>query len=111
MQSLIVPELKNYIVEVNPRSESYSNNQIVFKFPNGYGASLIQGPYSYGGNRGLFEIAVLTFNGNDHEICYTTDITDDVLGHLTEEDVISNLFKIFELEPLDLAWCNDERTI
>lgn len=69
-------------------------NFATFKFDNGYGASLVRSPYSYGGSSGLFEIAVLDSN---NDICYTTDITDDVLGYLSEEDVISTLINIKNL--------------
>lgn len=53
------------------------------EFPNGYGASVIRGPYSYGGDEGLYELAVL----KGGRVCYDTEITEDVLGHLTEADV------------------------
>lgn len=33
----------------------------------------------------------------DFEICYTTGIAEDVLGHLTDEEVEINLRKIKEL--------------
>lgn len=58
--------------------------QCRIKFPNGYGASIVKGPYSYGGRDGLFELAVLGSNG---EISYETPITDDVVGYLTEDGV------------------------
>jgi hypothetical protein len=94
MKLTTVPKLDRYIAKAG-------DAQVIFKFPNGYGASLIQNTYSYGGNRGLFEIAVLRFDGDAYELCYTTDITHDVLGYLTEEEVIFNLYKILELEPLN----------
>lgn len=53
-------------------------------FPNGRGASVICNDYSYGGDQGLFEVAVLNAAG---QLDYTTPITDDVLGWLTAEDV------------------------
>ncbi len=56
-------------------------------FDNGYGVSVIQSPNSYGGSRGLYELAVLEGNEEDWELCYDTPITDDVIGHLTESDV------------------------
>jgi len=54
------------------------------QFDNGFGASIVKHQYSYGGGDGLYEIAVLDSGG---EITYTTPITDDVLGYLSEEDV------------------------
>ena len=53
-------------------------------FDNGYGASVIKTPYSYGGDRGLYELAVFGKNGH---ITYDTPVTDDVLGYLKEEEV------------------------
>lgn len=61
----------------------YDSSQVVYKFPNGYGASVIRGPYTYGGREGLFELAML--KGDD--ICYRTPITSDVLASLTTQEV------------------------
>ena len=63
-------------------------------FDNGYGASIVQSPFSYGGKIGLYELAVLD---DDGEICYTTPITDDVLGYLREEDVSEVMIRIQQL--------------
>lgn len=59
-------------------------------FPNGYGVSVIRGPYTYGGREGLYELAVFKDGG----LCYDTPITDDVLGHLTEDEVTDLLGKV-----------------
>jgi hypothetical protein len=56
-------------------------------FDNGYGVSVIQSPNSYGGSRGLYELAVLEGDEDEWQLCYDTPITDDVIGHLTESDV------------------------
>lgn len=68
--------------------------QKIFKFKNLYGASVVQFPYSYGGLDGLWELAVIKFSGEDYEIDYTTYITDDVIGYLSETDVDDLLTKI-----------------
>ena len=61
-------------------------------FPNGWGASIVSHKYSYGGEDGLYELAVLdNINGNP---IYTTPITDDVIGYLTEEGVTTILAEI-----------------
>lgn len=62
-------------------------------FDNGYGASVIRSPYSYGGNQDLYELAVI----KDDAICYDTPITDDVLGYLTEDNVTKYLGQIQNL--------------
>lgn len=59
------------------------NRQYKFDFPNGYGASVVIGPYTYGGDQGLYELAVL----KDGEICYDTPITDNVIGYLDVSEV------------------------
>ena len=62
-------------------------------FENGYGASVVKSPYTYGGDKGLYELAVFK-NG---EITYATPITDDVIGYLRPEDVTDVMTKIQQL--------------
>lgn len=59
------------------------SEQWIYSFPNGYGCSVIKGPASYGGSKGLYELAVL----KDGELCYDTYITSDVIGHLSWKEV------------------------
>jgi hypothetical protein len=86
-----------YIIAVKEAGDYRPNNQILFKFPNEYGASVIQGEHSYGGNRGLFEIAVIKFTGEDWNITYDTPITEDVIGYLESNEVVEILKQIFDL--------------
>ena len=67
--------------------------QHVYKFPNGYGASIVKHDGSYGGKSGLWELAVL----EGEELCYTSGITEDVVGHLTWENVEEFLLEIKQL--------------
>ena len=78
---------KGFIVETRP-------DQVIYKFPNGYGASVVQHEYSYGGKDGLFELAVLDSNGN---MIYDTPITDDVIGYLVKGSVKHYLTMIKKL--------------
>ncbi len=61
-----------------------------YEFPNGYGASVLMARYSYGGDVGLYEVAVM----KDGDICYNTPITSDVVGHLTADEVTELLREI-----------------
>jgi len=63
-------------------------------FENGFGASVVSHIMSYGGKLGLYELAVLDKN---EELTYDTPVTNDVLGHLTPEEVTNYLIKIQEL--------------
>jgi hypothetical protein len=81
---------------IKPIKTSANNGgiQSLFRFDNGYGASVVQGPYTYGGDRGLWELAVIVWNGDDYDLTYETPVTDDVIGHLGEGDVGELLMQI-----------------
>ena len=66
-----------------------------FEFENGYGASLVCCPGSYGYEEGLWELAVIK-NG---DICYDTPITDDVIGNLNDPEADEILERIARLPP------------
>lgn len=69
--------------------------QTIYKFPNGYGASVIKLNYIYFG----IEIAVLRFDENGNwGIDYSTPITNDVIGGLNEKIRDEVLQRIFDLE-------------
>lgn len=70
------------------------NRQATTFFPNGYGVSVVIGPHTYGGPKGLYELAVLKGTEEDHSLCYDTPITDDVMGCLSPVDVTELLHKI-----------------
>lgn len=71
------------------------NIHAIMDFENGYGVSVIKGEHSYGGDQGLYEMAVLKNNG----LCYSSGITDDVLGYLSPEEVTSYMKQVQELKP------------
>ena len=68
--------------------------QARIQFDNGYGASVVKTPYSYGGDKGLYELAVL---GIDGHLTYDTPITNDVIGYLRDIDVTDVMEKIQQL--------------
>ena len=63
------------------------------QFDNGYEVSVVKSPYTYGGDKGLYELAVF----KDGEITYATPVTDDVIGYLRPEDVTEVMAKIQQL--------------
>jgi hydroxylamine reductase (hybrid-cluster protein) len=73
--------------------------QSVMMFDNGYGVSVIKTPFSYGGKMGLYELAVLD-SGED--ITYNTPVTNDVLGHLSEEEVTKYMIEVQKLLTFNL---------
>ena len=70
--------------------------QLIYKFDNGYGASLISHKGSYGGDAGLWELVILDKTG---ELYYESDITNkDVIGHLTSDKAMELLKQISEMK-------------
>ena len=68
--------------------------QKIFKFPNGFGASIVNHDMSYG-----FELALL-YDGN---LVYHSKITNDVIGGLTPCRARNVLKKIAKLSQNDLT--------
>lgn len=75
--------------------------QRLFRFDNGYGASVVRFWGSYGYAAGKWELAVIRWEadsfGRRFTLCYDTPITDDVLGWLSEEEVAEKLGQIAAL--------------
>ena len=70
-----------------------------FRFENDYGASVVKHFGSYGFEDDLFELAVLDYKKNELGLlCYDTEITNDVEGYLTNDDVLELLSKIKQLQ-------------
>jgi len=61
------------------------------EFDNGYGVSVISD--GYGGERGLKELAVM----HDGKLCYDTPITGDVIGYLTDAEVMEIIEQVKQL--------------
>jgi hypothetical protein len=72
--------------------------QKLYSFPNGYGASVVKHEGSYGGGKGLWELAVINNISEDgFDICYDTPITNDVIGWLNDPEVDRLLYLIRDL--------------
>lgn len=70
--------------------------QALWRFPNGYGASVIKGEGSYG-----VELAVIRWqdqgDGWEFDVVWDSPVTDDVLGHLTLPALVAALRAIRDL--------------
>lgn len=81
-------------------------NHYLFKFDNGFGASVIKiKDCSYGNENDLWELAVIIWcNPDDYKLITMKDITgnnddnDDVYGYLTDKEVRDLLKTIKELK-------------
>ena len=71
--------------------------QKIYSFPNGYGASVIKGKYTYGGPNGKWEIAPWRDDNREFIGQSMLDWYDDVKGHLHDADVHSILGQISRL--------------
>ena len=89
-------EFENNLIKKRP---IYDGVQYLFKFPNNYGASVVKHMGSYGSRRDLWELAVIHFDGDGGwDLTYDTEITCDVEGCLTDQDVLDLLGKIRDLK-------------
>ncbi len=89
MTSTLNSQIVSDTTDTHPLGEG---TQRIVEFKNGYSASIIKTPFSYGGPK-LAELAVL-HNG---DLDYSTPITDDVIGHLSDAAIEPILQSIAEL--------------
>ena len=69
--------------------------QWLFRFDNGLGASVVKFFGSFGFDDDLFELAVIDWYDDEHfGLNYDTEITDNVIGYLTNDEVMDLLYKI-----------------
>ncbi len=80
-------------LEFKKRNHCPSGTRAVISFDNGYSASVITGNWSYTDEEHPYEIAVMAKGA----ICYSTPITEDVVGYLTENAANEILEQISEL--------------
>lgn len=76
--------------------------QKLYRFENGFGASVVRFLGSYGGDEGKWELAVIHYTGEDEysfEVRFDTPITQTLLGFMTEAEVDETLAKIEALPP------------
>lgn len=78
---------------LHKKTDRHGGTQLIFKFDNNYGASLLNTWGSYGN-----EIAILRFEGEKFELTYDTPIASDVIGDLTDSEILKILKDIKELE-------------
>ena len=82
-------------LEFTPTEEFLSGIRSTCHFENGYGVSVVRHKFSYGNKLNLFELAIIDKVG---DIVYSTPITDDVLGYLSEADVSDTMIKVQRLD-------------
>ena len=75
------------------QNEYKDAKQATIDFDNGYGISVLLGKPFYSNGIDTYEVAVL----KDGNLCYDTNITDDVLGGQSKEMVTSVMKQIQNL--------------
>lgn len=93
------PMFESY--EIRPANFCHTERQQwIFTTRHGLEVSVTRGSTTFGGSQGLFELAIL----EDGLCCYTTPITSDVLGYLSESEVLEVLDQAAVLIQRDGEW-------
>lgn len=105
MEEKLIEEIDKYVVRLN-KEHSIRGERIqkLYKFDNGFGASVVKSPYTYGGTEDLWELAMLLWlDESEYELYYCDIVNDDVLGYLTDMDVYEALDKIKNYNIIEIA--------
>ena len=87
---MISEKFKEYIF-IDEEHEIFKGRMVRYRFPNGYGASVIEGEKSYG-----LELAVLEFSESEYGDT-ASEFTDDVIGFIDDEELDELLERISRL--------------
>lgn len=97
MQSEIILDNQRIRPVIEGTGPSGDGLQYVYRFDNGYGASIISHSGSYGVEMAVVEWDHAFDDHDDYTLCYTTTVAGDVMGWLTFEEVIAKLGAIKNL--------------
>ena len=86
----ISEKFKEYIF-IDEDHDVFKGQMVRYRFPNGYGASVIEGEKSYG-----VEIVVLEFSESEYGDI-ATEFSDDVIGFIDDEELDEILERISRL--------------
>ncbi len=93
---MIIEELKEFVIRDEMRP--FSGRQVMYRFPNGFGASVVNGRILH-----IFdfyvELAVVKYSNKDDnkfELTYDTPITNDVELPANDEELKDMLLRIKE---------------
>jgi hypothetical protein len=82
----------------------YRGGQGVVEFENKWRASVVCHGFSYGGELGLYELAIFYPEGQEPEssrggICYDTPITNDVIGYIDPQEDLPRILELISKLP------------
>ena len=87
---MISEKFKEYIFE-DKENDIIKGRMVRYRFPNGYGASVIEGEDSYG-----LELLVLEFSESEYGDT-ASEFTEDVIGFIDDEELDEILERISRL--------------
>lgn len=92
---------KDNVIKDGVGTKLFVSDQRVYRFDNGYGASVISGEHAYSDIDHPYELAVIKFDGDGFDLVYDTPITSDVIGYLDANGVNEVLKQIKALKETD----------
>ena len=80
--------------------EIFNGVQEIYRFPNGYGASVVKHDFSYGHQWNMWEMGLLKFNneGEKRLMTHSPYFEDTVIGYLDDAEVLKLLNWIKNIE-------------
>lgn len=86
-------KFKPYTIAFDGIEKYKEAKQAIETFENKYGVSVLFGSCFYSNSKDTYEVAVLY----DGDITYNTEITDDVLSDLSENEVTEIMLKVAKI--------------